>query len=141
MVKYFKDMNNDERKSFYMRSGYVKDIITRPENNLFHKEALKKIERYVDTYKDKIGIIRWKNSGNIPPRELLILWKYKKKRFDIDLNLRALDMETSNTLNHYRAVRKYVSKEDLLEQKRNLRSAFGEGVIIKDILTGETKRS
>lgn len=141
MVKYYRDMTSEERKNLYIRSGYVQDLLNRSEDNYFYKDALKNVEKYKDTYIDKKGVLRWKSVDRVPPKELLLLWKYKKKRFDLDLAFIALERDTTIALNGYRKSQENVSKEVEEERLREMRAAFGTGVDVVDVITGKRIRT
>lgn len=115
--------------------SYVADLKKYPEDHFFYKEAMRKGDLFEDVYVID-GIVRWKSNNSVPPTELLELWQYLNKDFSFEKSLKQQDIENSNFLKQYReqqANRSY-SEEELFE----MRSAFGTGTKVVDVITGKT---
>lgn len=118
------------RKAVIM--SYLKDYLG--TNKHFKKDAERIIDMFdTDAYTVN-GIVRWKSNNSIPPRDVLDLWFYVGKAFDINESIDLSDKETSIFLQDYRERMKNYSPshEELVEMK----SAFGSGTCVVDIITG-----
>lgn len=100
----------------------------------FQQKATKDVEKYMDTYLDDNNIVRWKCNNSIPPKELLELWNYTGKMFDYLKTLETDERETKKFFEGYRKAQKNrgYSNEELQE----MRSVFGKGQKIIDVITG-----
>ena len=149
MEKLYKDMNTLERKKLYLQSTYVRSLEGLHKNK-FHESIVKSecirakelIERYnLDTFIDKKGIIRWKSNSNVPPTEILLLWKYSGKRFDLDKAIYGREKDFEKVVKSAKDFESNMSKEMKEERERNLRGAFGSGQNIVNVVTGKKYRT
>lgn len=149
MDKLYKDMSTAERKKLYLKSTYVRSLEGYNDGK-FHEVVVRKeckrakelIESYsVDAFIDKNGVIRWKSNSHVPPKEILLLWKYAGKRFDLDKAFYADRKDFEKVVKSAKYFESNMSKEMKEEHERNLRGAFGSGKDIVNILTGKKYRS
>lgn len=112
--------------------SYIRDLQKYPEGHYFYKEAMKMVDKFdTDTYIEE-GIVRWKDSNNIPLTDILELWEHFNKPFSYERTIEVRNKETIEMLNKYRENKTY-SQEELFEMK----SAFGENETIVDVITGK----
>lgn len=143
MDKLYRDMTTKERKELYLRSSYVRALMgyNIPGYSRYLKDADRLTEEYVDTYIDKSGVIRWKSSNNVPPTDILLLWKFKGKRFDFDRALYASSKDLDKIRKSAIERERTMSAEERFDRDNEMRAAFGEGVNVVNVLTGKVRRT
>jgi imidazoleglycerol phosphate dehydratase HisB len=90
-------------------------------------------------HQDANGIWRWNSNDRVPFDDMLQSW-------GLDFATRARcaaarDADNRETLARYVEARKNVSPEQLAEEAFERRAAFGPGVEVVDILTGQRMRT
>ena len=73
--------------------------------------------------------------GNIPPRDILILWDSLGFDFDFDKTMAAYTEEGRIAMAEYRARQSRTPSE---EERFEARAAFGAGVEVVDIISGRS---
>jgi hypothetical protein len=91
-----------------------------------------------DATVDQNGIVRWKKSGRVPPEDILSLWAHVGKPFNLVSSNETREAETNLFLADYRERMQDVlpSAEEMFE----MRSAFGEGAEVVNIITGKSTK-
>lgn len=113
--------------------GYLKDYLSGIEFR--EKDAERVIKQFeTDAYVID-GVIRWKSNDRIPPNDILELWHYKGKDFDYEKSVAISDHETTLSLRAYRDRMKNYSPSP--EELSEMRSAFGSGAKVVDVITGK----
>jgi len=112
-------------------------LITEYQGNygeFFKKEAQKAANRFDDTIVID-DIPRWPTNNQIPPMDLLELWHYCDKPFDFDKTVLIRETESAASIAEYkkRMRGRQYSEVDLAE----MRSVFGVGTAVVDVITGE----
>jgi hypothetical protein len=82
------------------------------------------------------GIIRWKSNNAIPPKGILDTWKELNLPFDYAGSLKQLDIDTAKNIVNY--VKSKKSHKYSAEEMYEMRSAFGEGVMVTNVITGKS---
>ena len=116
--------------------SYLNDLQNYSEEHIFHKDAIRVANQFeTDAYVIN-GVVRWKSNNNVPPKEVLELWDYLNKDFSFNASMHAQENDTREFIKQYKKQQrnKTYSEEELHEMK----SAFGEGTTVVDIITGET---
>lgn len=84
------------------------------------------------------GVIRWVNNDNVPPLEILELLYYKADVvFDITASCRANHDDMIKAVTRYRETRANMTEANLIEEAFERQAAFGKGVTVVDVITGE----
>lgn len=91
-----------------------------------------------DTYRDDNGVTRWISNDTVPPVDVLAQWfvgdaDYSEDQFDTDKA--AHEAETAAFLDAYRQRNSGRTMND--EALFEARAAFGPGVDVVDVVTGE----
>ena len=101
----------------------------------------KELDRIADQLRHTItesgGILRWSESGNIPPKEYLLYADYLRLPFQMKRTLEAREVEEQFAIEQYKENRKNMTAEDLEEERLEARAAHGPGVTLVNVLTGE----
>lgn len=143
MRKLYKDMSSAERKNLYLKSNYVRAKLGFQITGyaMYLRDYDRYVKMYEETYIDKHGVLRWKTSNNVPPEELLLLWKYERKRFDLDITLNGSNNDLKRVINESRKYEANMSDEARRERELEMRAAFGPGVDVVNVLTGKKYRT
>lgn len=88
-----------------------------------------------EMYLDNDNIPRWKSNNHVPMADMLAMWKYLNKPFDYETTLMIREKEDKESLEKYR--KRFENRKISEEEKYEMRSTFGEGTKVVDILTGE----
>lgn len=112
--------------------SYLKDYLG--SNEFFKKDAIKVIEKFNTDAYIKDGVVRWKSNNAVPPNEILELWAYVGKDFNLELSISVSEKETSEFLKGYRERMKNYSPSP--EEIAEMRTEFGSGTVVIDVITG-----
>lgn len=102
-------------------------------NIVFAKEYARDCAKFNDAYKDDEGVYRWKSNDRVPFDDMLQTWGLSIET--IGKCQVARDKDNSEFLAGYRErMKDYVpSDEEMFE----MRSAFGEGETVVNVITGQ----
>jgi hypothetical protein len=100
-------------------------------------------ENWRQAYLDEDSIVRWQSNNQIPFADMLNTFVIARLiTSDVADNCEILrDQETTASIAAYIEARKTRTSEQKAEEAYELRAAFGPGVEIVDMLTGETVTS
>ncbi len=111
-------------------TNYIKAI--QDKSGVYHREAKNLVSKFIDDATVTDGIVRWNSNDNVPPTDVLDLWKFMGFNFDMDASLVAQKADLQAFLADYRANDTGPTDEDRFEA----RAAFGSGVEIVNCITG-----
>lgn len=114
--------------------SYINDLKKYPKEHLFYREAMEMGNKFETDAYVKNGIVRWKSNDNVPPREVLELWDYLNKDFSFNDSINALGNATNEFLKQYK------KQKTNSEQLHEMRSAFGKGTTVVNVITGKKTR-
>ncbi|MDD2269230.1 MAG: hypothetical protein PHY15_06740 [Eubacteriales bacterium] len=118
--------------NYYKRLyGQLLDDYHGRHGELRRREAEKSLKSFADTYV-KDGIVRWQVNNRIPPHDLLLLWHGAGEVFDLEKTVQERAAEAQDDIENYKKANKSFSDEEMFE----MRSAFGEGTTVVDVLSG-----
>ncbi|MNJ89988.1 hypothetical protein D3C87_75780 [compost metagenome] len=101
---------------------------------VFRDQAQRLIQQF-DTDATVIdGVVRWNSNNQVPPKDILELWDYIGKDFDIDKSLHVCHVETTEFLSRYRESQKNREYSD--EEMGEMRAAFGSDTTVVNVVTG-----
>ena len=84
------------------------------------------------------GVIRWNTNDHVPPMDILDLFaEFKPVKFNLDASCKALDEDTARDIAAYKEQRANMTHDQFIEEAYESRAAFGKGVKVKNIITGE----
>ena len=83
------------------------------------------------------GIVRWQSNNHVPPDEVLQVWIAAGKQFDLDGSVKQREADSLVYLEQYRKSRVNRSPEQIAEEQFEMRAAFGPGVTVVNVITGE----
>lgn len=108
----------------------------------WHKRELARVEDQLrNTITETGGILRWTESGNIPPKEYLLFADYLGLPFHLKRTLEVLDNEQEIAIEEYRIARANMTEDELAEERLEARAAHGPGVELVDVFTGKKYRT
>ena len=81
---------------------------------------------------DAAGVVRWTNSNNVPPLDILEDWAELDLPFSLEATVEARAADTADFLARYRANPPKIDAEQLAE----MRAAFGPGTVVVDFISG-----
>ncbi|MBR2256621.1 MAG: hypothetical protein IJ899_04620 [Blautia sp.] len=123
--------------------------MTRFERELsgeFGALAKKRAEREIETFQEMVekgeilidedGAARWKSNGRYLPSDCVEKLKHTDFAFNAETTNRKREEETAAALERYRKTHNKTSDEEWAE----MRSVFGKGTSVINILTGEVTR-
>lgn len=105
-------------------------------NVLNYQDELKYLDYWDNQVNvDEYGVVRWISNNRVPNKEILKVWDRYSKPFNYYASLDAYDHEIEEEIENYRNHNKDYkpTDEDLME----MRSVFGEGNTVVDIITGK----
>lgn len=81
------------------------------------------------------GVVRWRSNNQVPPAEVLNYFVQAGKEFDLEKSTQAREKEYEEFIKQYKKnmVAYTPSEEDLAE----MRSAFGSGETVVNVITGQ----
>lgn len=119
-------------------TNYVRAIA---ENNCYRGEAERLIAKF-DTGATVVdGIVRWNSNNQVPPTDVLDLWKHVGKEFDYDRSIIAREKDMDAFFAAYRKAQANRSPEQIAEEQAMARAAHGPGVELVDVITGRKFRT
>ena len=89
------------------------------------------------TYRDAAGVVRYESNEAAPPEEVCQAWAELGLPVDLALQAEAREADLVAVVADYREARATWTPEARAEHAWELRAAFGPGVEVVDILTGE----
>lgn len=115
-------------------TNYIKDLES--DGPAIFRDRAKELIQQFDTDATVVdGVVRWNSNNQVPPKDILELWDYIGKDFDIDKSLHASHIETTEFLKQYRESQK--NREYTDEEMHEMRAAFGEGTTVVNAITGK----
>ena len=98
------------------------------------EEAARLVAQRDEMIVEEDGAVKWVSSGNYLPADCVEKLLFGGADwFDADATARKREAQVAEQLERYRASRRAVSAEERVE----MRAAFGSGVTVVDVLTGE----
>lgn len=85
------------------------------------------------------GVVRWNSNGSIPPDEILEIWQNACLDFNIDASKEMRKIDHQKFFEQYRIRQANRSQEQIEEQNSEARVAFGSGVDVINVITGERR--
>lgn len=124
MTNVSKKQLDAKKKELYDNNRFIQALRNEKPTSFNYGYAEKLAKRYgQDTYLDKNGLVRWKKNDNIPNIEILVLWKYRGRRFDLFKNIAAFNGDTAKAANRYfEQVKQHTLSSDEKRMQRALRS-------------------
>ena len=112
--------------------------ITGVLGDYWKKAATKRVHDYVEEAKvktdvDSNGAIRWKSNGNYLMDDYCEVLEYAGYPFSREATQIARDAQVAEQLADYRANPPMMTDENIAE----MRAAFGDGTIVRDVITGK----
>lgn len=101
----------------------------------FQREATRMADKFDTDAYVKNGVVRWKSNDQVPPDDILELWEHCGKPFDCELSKVYSRDETAQALEAYRQRMANHTYTD--EEKAEMRTAFGPGATVVDVITGQ----
>jgi len=126
-------------------SGYV-DALTGKWDGKFHpvviasqvQQAQELMASFdTDATVDANGVVRWNSNKQVPPQDVLELWAYAHKSFNLEASTEARKVDTDTFLTTYRKNYKTPSAE----HRAAARAAHGPGVTLVDVISGHRFRT
>lgn len=105
-------------------------------NIVFAKEYVDNILNRDDAYQDDEGVWRWKSNNRVPFDDMLECWNLDAETLQKCKDAR--DHDNSVFLNEYRERMK--DYEPSAEELFEMRSAFGEGAEVVNVITGKVTK-
>lgn len=90
-----------------------------------------------DTIIEK-GVIRWKSNNQVPPDDVLQVWVEAGKSIDLQKCQAASSADMEVFVEQYRKNRAHRTPDQIREEQADQLAAFGSGVTVINIVTGET---
>jgi hypothetical protein len=87
------------------------------------------------------GVGRWLSNGNAMPEDCAMFAEFLGLPVKIEQQRKAIAEEARASFDVYRAARANMTAEQRAEEAAERRAAFGPGVEVVDVLTGETFRT
>jgi hypothetical protein len=136
MTDLIEDVKDDIRRA----RGYVKSAREKCEKLDRTRESNIDLIEGRDvksrTYRDEDGVIRWENNDSIPPGYILFQL-LEDDHLEMVRQFEARAVESAKKIAEYKKRRKE-SGGPSAAQKAEMRSAFGKGEEVVDVLSGET---
>lgn len=114
------------------------DLIQQYENPrfAFEKERVDRTAAQFDTDASVgDGVVRWNSNAQVPPVDILELWRHLGKPFDFDKSVAAREVDLDRQIADYR--RRMANHVPSDEEMFEMRAAFGPGSTVVNVLTGE----
>jgi hypothetical protein len=107
-------------------------------NHYWEKSAKAEVEKAVKEADEKAiveedGAIRWIASGNYLPDDFCEKLEYAGYAFSREATRQAKEVQSSEAIEAYRRQARQITTEEIEE----MRSAFGRGTVVVDIITGQ----
>jgi|HigsolmetaAR204D_1030405.scaffolds.fasta_scaffold02517_1 hypothetical protein len=120
-----------------MRNTYIEGL-SYPITHPFRVEA-ERLRQAFDTNAYVVnGVVRWRSSDRVPPRDVLEFWRHVGKPFNFQKSLDVADRETKAFLREYR--RRNANRPISPEERFEMEAAFGKGARVVDVITGRVTR-
>ena len=107
-------------------------------NHYWERSAKAEVEKAVKEANEKAiveesGAIRWIASGNYLPDDFCEKLEYAGYAFSREATRQAREVQSSEAIEAYRRQARQITTEEIEE----MRSAFGRGTVVVDIITGQ----
>ena len=107
-------------------------------NHYWERSAKAEVEKAVKEANEKAiveesGAIRWIASGNYLPDDFCEKLEYAGYAFSREATRQAREVQSSEAIEAYRRQTRQITTEEIEE----MRSAFGRGAVVVDIITGQ----
>lgn len=106
-------------------------------NVLRYEDEIKYLDYWDENniYIDGNGVVRWRSNNSVPPQDILDVWNKYGKPFNYNASIYAHECEVEDKIRSYVEANKDYkpTTEDMIE----MRSVFGEGSTVVNILTGK----
>lgn len=107
-------------------------------NHYWERSAKAEVEKAVKEANEKAiveesGAIRWIASGNYLPDDFCEKLEYAGYTFSREATRQAREVQSSEAIEAYRRQARQITTEEIEE----MRSAFGRGTVVVDIITGQ----
>ena len=107
-------------------------------NHYWERSAKAEVEKAVKEANEKAiveesGAIRWIASGNYLPDDFCEKLEYAGYAFSREATRQAREVQSSEAIEAYRRQTRQITTEEIEE----MRSAFGRGTVVVDIITGQ----
>lgn len=112
----------------------------RNSNDVYHREAVRLATNFpIDATIDHDGVIRWNSNGHVPPADCVDLAIHIGLPVSLAASTAARDKETAEFLAEYRKAN--TGRKLSAEERYEVRAAYGPGVKVRNVITGDTYES